>query len=386
MRIFFPVFQWAKPTMQGVLKKVADQTEAFRQNKADIHTVVYGHHDPEVRKFDGIQYVDIHPQSKRYILQLSEVRKRSFQMAINKLEDLNPDIIYSRYMGGGPHAIRFAKKARSFCPLILEFQAIVTKELAMQKKWAFLAMESLFGRHVIKKANAIVANTHFVKDYYANKYHIPGYWIGNGANIASLPLRTPPTTKDEIHLLFVGSILRWHALDRLIEGLDQYKSERKIILHLVGKEEDNGEIRMLCRERDLENQVIFHGFHKHAELDGFFNESHIAIGCLGFHRKGVDEGSTIKNAEYCARGIPFIHGHIDTDFPDHFQFTQSFPASEDPIPVSEVVSFLDRVMVDPNHPEQMRKYALDHLDWSKKTQIILEIINHLVPQEPGQKA
>ncbi len=371
--------------MQGVLKKVADQTEAFRQNKAEIYTIVYGHHDPEVHKFDGIHYVDIHPKSNRYILQLFEVRNHSFQMAMKKIEELRPDVIYSRYMGGGPHAIQFAKKARSFSPLILEIQAIVTKELAMQKKWAFLAMETFFGRQVIRKANALIANTHSVKDYYANKFQIPAYCIGNGANVAALPLRTPPPMNEEIHLLFVGSILRWHALDRLIEGLYQYQGNRKIILHLVGKEEDNGEIRRLCHKRNLHDQVMFHGYREYAELDGFFNAAHIAIGCLGFHRKGVDEGSTIKNGEYCARGIPFIYGHIDPDFPEHFPFTQSFPASEDPIPISEVVSFLDRVMADPNHPDQMRKFAFDHLDWSKKTQILLDVLNRLILPTADQK-
>jgi len=52
--------------------------------------------------------------------------------------------------------------------------------------------------------------------------------------------------------------------------------------------------------------VIFHS-RKHAEeLDGLFEETHVAIGTLEFHREELRAAAPIKVREYRARGILFL--------------------------------------------------------------------------------
>ena len=77
MKVFFPVFQWAKPSMQGVLKKVSDQTKALRSLVEEIRTTVYGYHEKKCVLDGDVRYENIEPTCKRYLLQLWQVRKKA---------------------------------------------------------------------------------------------------------------------------------------------------------------------------------------------------------------------------------------------------------------------------------------------------------------------
>jgi len=52
--------------------------------------------------------------------------------------------------------------------------------------------------------------------------------------------------------------------------------------------------------------VIFHVPEHDEELDSLFEERHVAIGNLGFHREGLRAAATIKTSEYCLRGYSVI--------------------------------------------------------------------------------
>jgi len=95
------------------------------------------------------------------------------------------------------------------------------------------------------------------------------------------------------------------------------------------------------------------------------------------YRKKLNELSTLKAREYCARGIPFIDAIPDADFPESWDYTQMVPATEDPIDMELVIAFADRVMADPDHPQKMHEYAKDHLDWLAKMKVLKEFLETL---------
>ena len=104
-------------------------------------------------------------------------------------------------------------------------------------------------------------------------------------------------------------------------------------------------------------------------------------GLMASHRRGLKEASILKAREYCARGIPFIYGISDPDFPPDFPYILRLPADESPIEIEDVLAFAKDVCADPDHPEKMRRYARENLDWSVKMKRLKEFLERLVGEE-----
>jgi hypothetical protein len=92
----------------------------------------------------------------------------------------------------------------------------------------------------------------------------------------------------------------------------------------------------------------------------------------------LKEASILKAREYCARGTPFIYGIADPDFPPDFPYILHVPADESPIDIEQVLAFAKEVCADPDHPQKMRRYAEEHLDWSVKMKKLKDFLEALV--------
>lgn len=367
MKVFFPVFQWAKPSMRGVLKKVSDQTRALKGLVADVHTIVYGFHDTKSTSFNNLEYINIEPLRDNYLSQLWQVRKKGFELALQHIETFHPDVIYTRYPLGDPSAVKFLKRIPSSIPVVFEQQAIVLKELKSLKKRIYVLVEGLYGKRLINLAAGVVGVTEGIARYESRRMkNGRAILISNGVGVDALPLRQfPPYDKNRLEILFVGSTNPWHGLDRLLWGIANYKGEVAITLHIVGIEEDDS-LRSLAKTLHIEDHIRFHGFKTGRELDAFFNFCHIGAGSFGIQRKGLAESAGLKMREYCARGLPFFLGHQDPDFSPDLPFCAFFPATEEPINFQRVVEFYTNVYSYNKHPILMREYAYKNLDWSVK--------------------
>jgi len=366
MKVFYPVFQWAKPSMQGVLKKVSNQTEAIKKIGVEIKTLIYGFHNSSLPQFAELEYVSLEPKAGTYTKQLLEIRRRSFERAITDIRSSNPDLIYSRYFMSDPLSIMFLKKIPRKIPVIFESQAIVPKELLQQKKYHYYLFEKLFHRALSPYVTGIIGVTDEIAKYEKRKN--PSAFtltVPNGIGVNSVPLRKYKPNHNEISLLFVGSVNRWHALDRVIQGMSLFGEAKSLHLHIVGTGDQEGYLKTLTKNLGLEQQVTFHGYKSGKLLDEAFENAHIAIASLGIHRNGIKEASVLKAREYCARGIPFIYGYNDPDF-DSFRFTLKVPPTDAPIGIEEIIEFAKKTTSDPNHPALMREYAYKNLDWSVK--------------------
>ena len=173
----------------------------------------------------------------------------------------------------------------------------------------------------------------------------------------------------------------WHGIDRFIRGLHEhnahYANSTKIVLHIVGDGPELPHLKDLTNNLGLNECVIFHGFKSGKELDEMFDMCHVAIGSLAGFRAGLTELSSLKNREYCARGIPIIMASKDVDIPTDWEYVQMVPANETPIDMNTVIDFANRVMADPEHPQKMRRYAEEHLDWMAKMKVLKEFLESL---------
>lgn len=186
--------------------------------------------------------------------------------------------------------------------------------------------------------------------------------------------QAPCNNKNVLDILCVANVSRWHGLDRLLRGIAAYDGTSNVILHIAGDGPELDNLKKLANELDIADRVVFHGFMMGKALDALFDKCHIAVGSLGIHRKGLMQTSELKAREYCARGIPYVIACADPDFPDDFPYIFRLSASESPIDIDQVLTFAQAVCIDPDHPQQMRRYAEEHLDWSVKMKKLKEFL------------
>lgn len=187
--------------------------------------------------------------------------------------------------------------------------------------------------------------------------------IPNGFDVSSVSVRTAPKLENEIHILALANLSFWHGYDRIIAGMARYNGKYKIILHLAGGS-GKVEIEKLKKQAEqlgVADRVIFYEPLYGDSLNAVFDKCHIAAGSLGRHRVGIPTISTLKSAEYCARGMPFFTSCPELMFTD-FRYCLDIPANEEPIEIQQICDFLEKIY-DANHPSTLRAFAENNLDW-----------------------
>ena len=139
-------------------------------------------------------------------------------------------------------------------------------------------------------------------------------------------------------------------------------------------------LQKLANDLGIADHVLFHGFLTGKTLDDLFDQCPIAVGSLGIHRIGLTEASILKAREYCARGIPYVIACIDPDFPVDFPWVLRVPADESPVDIEKIIGFAQTVCADLDHPQKMRAYALEHLDWSVKMKKLKSFLERLIDE------
>lgn len=231
-------------------------------------------------------------------------------------------------------------------------------------------------KHLYKYVDKIVTYT---KD--TEIFNIKTVMISNGIKTNKiLPMDPTVIKKNTLIMTGVALLAYWHGYDRIIEGLaNYYKSESvvNVYFYVVGEGSELNNLKKLTKELNLEKYVIFMGAKFNEELDDIYNKSDIAIGCLGTHRKGIKEASSLKLREYCAKGLPFVKSEIDISFSDDFKYMLTVPANDDPINIVDIITFSKTLLLNESKIEvieKMRIYAKEELDWNIQMNKVLESV------------
>ena len=198
--------------------------------------------------------------------------------------------------------------------------------------------------------------------------------INNGIEIDKIKSRSHSSGND-LNIIAVASMEFWHGYDRLIEGMKDYYAQNvttKVMLHFVGNSDnrESAKYKSMVEKYNLGEYVIFHGFKTGAALDEIFDAADLAVGCLAVHRKGITTAASLKNSEYCARGIPFIYSEIDNSF-EGKSFVYKIEPDESNVKIHELIGFINSMNV---RSEEIRKYAENNLTWEIQMSKVLREI------------
>jgi glycosyltransferase involved in cell wall biosynthesis len=355
----------------GGNKKIIAQAENLYKSGIDIRLVLLGGLSTEI---PDKKYICLLPCNTYFLKNTLAIRlyrqylaKKYLKKVINTAD--SSTILYLRY----PLPILvlpYNLSPQRNCKIVFECNSIEINEYKESKTYFSYVWELVFGMGFRKKCDAIIGVTDEITHYQLrrsgnlNKPHIT---IGNGFDVDSVPIRRPPPY-DGLHfdMVCVATVSLWHGIDRLIQGIAQYKGQLNIRLHIVGTGPELRNLENLIRTLNIKDHIIFHGFVKGDDLNRIFDQCHIAVGSLGIHRIGLSQLSILKAREYCARGIPYISACSDPDFPEDFFYILRVPSDESPIDMDQVILFLTRICQVSDHAQTMREYASKNLDWSIK--------------------
>lgn len=353
----------------GVFKKIVGQIRAFEN--AGIHCAFSYIEDSYVvyeDRLSGVKYKETYRGNKSYYEEVSNIiiREQITYIYIRK------PMINFNFIG-------FLKKLRYLgqTKLILE---IPTYPYDYEKMNPVFRDIDIYYRRQMEGLVDLVVNYHG----YDEIFGLPAISIENGGDFSDIKIsEKSKEEKKEINLIMVASFAEWHGLDRMVEGLGLYymdNPEEKVILHLVGSEQNQGVIslaRAISKKYGIEDKIVFYGFKTGEELDDIFKDKDLAIASLGLHRINLKSGSTLKEQEYYARGLPVVASYKNnlTDKKD-FLYRLELTADDSPVNINEIISYLNKINQDKDHKQEIRKFAEENYSWDNSLTPVIKWIKN----------
>jgi len=378
LRILYLAFTGTK--IDGVAKKILSQFSALKKINSENKLIIITNEKPKIdyeKEIKSLGGKVVWP-SRKALFKLDQ-RKNKFSIIMNELKNIDPSdtVIYFRYPIADIFFLRFLRKISDF-KIVTEHQQIEnTRQILMDSPLKFIS-EQIFGKLVRKKIDAFVCVSKEILKYQYERGNMnkkEGIVIGNGIDVASVPVKRYLPIENKIELLFVGSVYKPHGLDRIIEALKRKNMYNKFNLHILGEGPETAYLKKKVLKYKLKRIVNFYGYKTSKEMNNFFDHCHIAIGSLAIHRAG--SGSPLKSREYCARGIPFVDSVNDPDFSPDFPYRLKIDSNESPIDLERIENFAKNVLSDKEHPMKMREYAKEKLDWSIKMQKLANFLEKI---------
>lgn len=355
------------PNHSGVANKINAQKRAFDRHGFSCEVLSF--HSGEIRLDDTvIQNKYTGPLAKKvfeydfYIKFLDLARSASW--------------VYLRYQRASPilnWCLQRLKASRPEVPIFVEFPTWPQDQLDKGLRGRVLSFLDIINRR--KMSSFIDSAITFTK--HKSILGVNTIRIQNGIEIQEYTPHVPPSG-DIIRILGLANLSYWHGYDRIIEGLYRQKLQggRGVHFEIAGVGAELQRLEALVHDRALQDVVFFHGHVQGEALRDLIGQCHFGVGAIGMHRIGVKYSSAIKLREYCARGLPFMFDHEDADFPPDFPYALRVSATDDPINISDVVGFLNRLAAErPRYTEEMAIYAETNLTWIKKLEPVVSALS-----------
>lgn len=227
-------------------------------------------------------------------------------------------------------------------------------------------LEKIYFRKKLKKEiNKVITYSEDLKIF-----NIDCINISNGINLEKIE-QIEKKIHTGINFISVSNCSFWHGIDRFLYSLLHYKKnggKEKIKFHIVGEGKETYKLKKIVEENiKLQEMVRFHGVKFGEELDEIYNNSDIAVGSLGRFRSGLNIMKTLKNREYCAKGLPMIYSETDLDFEGQ-NFVYKISHDESLVDIAEIIEWYKNLKVSSN---EIREYS-KKFSWNIQMKKVLD--------------
>lgn len=196
----------------------------------------------------------------------------------------------------------------------------------------------------------------------------------NGIDLETLPINCNKTHYEEINLVGIANISKWHGYDRVIRGLYEYKNSnfnKKIVkFYIIGEGNEKENLIKLTKQLSLEEEVKFLGVKTGESLNKELNNMHIGISSLALFRAGGGH-DPIKTKEFIGRGMPVMLGYtdklVDMDLPYVFKVSEDNSS----IDINDIVNKYENLEIT---SKDIRNYAEKNLSWEAQIYKIIKEI------------
>lgn len=369
----------------GILGKIRGQIASFNSYGIDAF---FGH-------FYGRNCFKIENSSieKIFIARNGNTRTRlaSIYMELYSfIADNHIETVYIRFTSLDQRAIAFYRKLKNDgITVIIEFYSHnleLEAKKTVARNWSngqyLQAIKGLISLNInkcyfskLKSCIDLIVTTTKVDDLYG----VPTINVVNGIDTAATTIRTKKNNKFDFNIVSVAMISPWHGYDRVIMGMANYYKNggtKNILYTVVGDGEERKNLENLVKEYELSEHVIFTGIKLNGELTEYYNVADIALEMLAGFRRTKGQISSIKMAEYFAKGIPILYASdtriSDADTSKYCYWAEN---SDKPIDINNVMAFCDKLYRENSNVELcMHNIAKEKFDWTCTMKELIEFI------------
>lgn len=188
--------------------------------------------------------------------------------------------------------------------------------------------------------------------------------LTNGAVYPTDHLASGWYERSSLHLLALGTISRWHGVDRLIAGMAESRNDATLVI--AGEGPELPRLRQQVRSAGLCDRVAFAGQLTGDQLDEAYSAADAAVGSLAEHRRGSFTLSPLKTRDFLWCGLPVVYTGDDPDLRSAPAFTLQLPADETPVDVAEVRRWLARLRAGSNNAATIHAFAEKRFDYQTR--------------------
>jgi glycosyltransferase involved in cell wall biosynthesis len=387
-------FAFVSSQFGGVEQKIIAQYDALIALGAEMHLFLVSSFAPgeklacEIEKRSGVNIL-INSPSRNWNPWAR--RKEKFDLISSVLSYYNPKstIVYFRYPLADVLFLWFLKKNKAY-KFVTEHQELENKLRLgiLTNRFAQDIFDFAFGKAVRNKITGFVGVSSQYLDnqinYINRNIRNKKYFLvnGNGIDTSKLYVRKNPYFDGQtLKLLFVGSGYEYQGFHRLLISMEEYYRSTfkvRIIVHVAGISLEKTYLKKYLKNPIVLESIVFHGFMPPHEIDHLANECHLAVNSLSLHQIGIKIASTLKSREYFARGIPYITSSSDDDIDDENPYIIKVSGDENLFDIQELIDFALKLNADSEHPQKMRQYAIEHLDWSVKMKKLITFCDKII--------
>ena len=196
--------------------------------------------------------------------------------------------------------------------------------------------------------------------------------IRNGLDMADIRKKNNKSDKSVLSLIGVANISYWHGFDRVINGIANYREktgDNDVRFIVVGDGEGKRALEELAQKRGITDAIVFTGFKSGKEKEELFDKSDAAVGTLAAFRQGLKSTSTLKFAEYCARGIPIIAESTEDYGEKISEFVYCVPSDDTPVDIEQVKEWYKKI--ENKSTDCLNEYAEKNMSWDKQMKTVV---------------